>query len=217
MIQKDIHQGQPVLTAGAALEKASQVVVLLHGRGAAPENMLDLAEALRVEGTGFLIPGAARNRWYPETAFGPLEPNEPDLSSALELVSSLIMGAVDAGLPRNRILLGGFSQGACLAAEYLVRNPDRLGGLFVFSGALIGPPGLGRETSGSLQGTPVFLGGGDRDPWVNVDLFREARDIFNGLDAKVDYQVYPGMGHTINQDEISRVRTMIARVNSRVE
>ena len=178
------------------------------------ESMRSLAGDLEVEGTAFLIPQAGLNRWYPETAFGPLERNEPDLSSALERVSSLIEEVEEGGIPKEGIILGGFSQGACLAAEYLVRNPERYGGLFVFSGALIGPPGAQRSPAGSLEGTPVFLGGGDRDDWVSQDLFQEARDVLAGMGAVVDYIVYPGMGHTVNQDEIGRVRAMIAGVQA---
>jgi predicted esterase len=171
--------------------------------------MLGLAEVLQVEGTSFLIPQAADNRWYPATAFGPLEPNEPDLSSALQLIGELIHQAEQAGLSKDEIVLGGFSQGACLAAEYFVRHPDRYGGLFVFSGALIGPPGQIRDLEGNLQGTKVFIGGGDVDPWVSVDLIQEAARILTELQAEVDLQIYPGMGHTINQEEIGRVQNII--------
>ena len=212
-MKRSIHQDQPVLHQGAAVSEASRVVILLHGRGASAESMRSLAGELQAEGTAFLIPQAGLNRWYPETAFGPLERNEPDLSSALELVSSLVEEVEGAGIPKERILLGGFSQGACLAAEYLVRNPERYGGLFVLSGALIGPPGMGRSPAGSLEGTPVFLGGGDRDDWVSQDLFQEARDVLAGMDAVVDYMIYPGMGHTVNQNEIDRVRALIDSVD----
>jgi predicted esterase len=205
-----IHQGQPALQVGEPLEKATRLVILLHGRGADPESMLGLADSLQVDGTCFWLPRAAGNRWYPETAFGPLEPNEPDLSSALAVISELIDRAADMGISQQAILLGGFSQGACLAAEFVARNPDRYGGLFVFSGALIGPPGMERERSGNLQGTPVFLGLGDRDPWVSMQVFEEADRVFRTLAGVVDQRVYPGMGHTINQEEIDLVRKMIA-------
>jgi predicted esterase len=171
--------------------------------------MLGLADSLQTAGTCFLIPQAAGNRWYPQTAFGPLEANEPDLSSALSLVSKLIDQATAKGVSKESILLGGFSQGACLAAEYIVRNPDRYGGLFVFSGALIGPPGMERALNGNLRETPSFLGLGDRDPWVAIDVFEEASRVINGLGGKVDKRIYPGMGHTINQEEIELVRQMI--------
>jgi predicted esterase len=211
-----LHQEQPLLQEGTKLEDADRVVVLLHGRGATAESMLGLADNIKVEGTAFLIPQAAGNRWYPETAFGPLEPNEPDLSSALQVVADIVEELGREGISPSKILLGGFSQGACLAAEYLARNPHRFGGLFVLSGALIGPPEKERDLKGDLHQTPVLIAGGDVDHWVSVELFQQAADIFNRLNAEVDLRVYPGMGHTVNQEEIELVRGMITGVKKKL-
>lgn len=209
---KGIHQGLPTLRSGAGLADAQRIVILLHGRGASAESMLGLVEALPGDGTHYLIPQAAENRWYPQTAFGPLQPNEPDLSSALKVIDDLIQEMEKGGFPKNRIVLGGFSQGACLAAEYVVRNPARFGGLFVLSGALIGPPEEKRNPSGDLQGTPVFIGGSDVDPWVKKDLILEAERVLSALGASVELKIYPGMGHVINEDELIHVRELLAGI-----
>lgn len=211
MIQQ-IHQGLPLLEIGDSLADAERIVILLHGRGASAESMTGLARALHRKGTRFMIPQAYQNRWYPQTAFGPLEPNEPDLSSALSVIDALISDRMSEGFRGEQVILGGFSQGACLAAEYLARNPARYGGLFVLSGALIGPPDEDREPAGDLDGTPVFVGGSDVDPWVKVDLFRKTERLFSLLRAAVELEIYPGMGHIINQEEISRVRKLISGV-----
>ena len=211
---KGIHQGLPMLRSGETVAEAQRIVILLHGRGANAESMLSLAEDLSSPGTHFVLPQAARNRWYPETAFGPLQPNEPDLSSALQVIDDLILEMNEKGFPRDRIVLGGFSQGACLAAEFMVRNPDRFGGLFVLSGALIGPPEIIREPRGDLQGTPVFIGGSDLDPWVKKEYFYEAERAFSSLAGDVEIKIYPGMGHVINEDELTRVRDLIAGVSN---
>lgn len=207
-----IHQGAPVLESGDRQIDAERIVILLHGRGATAESMSGLAQALYSPGTRFLIPQASQNRWYPSTAFGPLEPNEPDLSSALEVVKGLIEQNLELGYTKEQIFLGGFSQGACLAAEYLVRNPDRLGGLFVLSGALIGPPGEPRQPAGDLEGTPVFIGGSDNDPWVKEEYFHDAERVLSALGGKVTFKIYPGLGHQINQDEIKQIIKMISGV-----
>jgi len=209
---KGIHQGLPMLRSGETLADAKRIVILLHGRGANAESMLSLSQDLFYPGTHFVLPQAAENRWYPQTAFGPLQPNEPDLSSALKVVDDLIQDMDQKGISRDRILLGGFSQGACLAAEYLVRDPDRLGGLFVLSGALIGPPEKKRNPMGDLQGTPVFIGGSDVDPWVKKEYFLEAERVLSSLGAAVEMKIYPGMGHVINEDELNIVRDLIAGV-----
>jgi predicted esterase len=205
----NIHQGQPVLQFGAALEDADLVVILLHGRGATAESMNSIAEALQLDGVGFLAPQAALNRWYPNTAFGPLETNEPDLSSALETVDELVKQVREKGFSDQQIAFGGFSQGACLASEFVARNASRYAGLFVFSGALIGPPGMFRDYAGSFDGMPVFIGGSDVDPWVAHHQLKEAANVFEKMGASVDFHTYPGMGHTVNQDEIEAVNIML--------
>lgn len=208
-----VHQGQPVLILGDSSPTASRAVILLHGRGATADSMRALSEAIGVDGTRHYIPQAASNRWYPQTAFGPTAVNEPDLSSALNIVGELYDTALQDGFERGKIFLGGFSQGACLAAEYLVRNPDQIGGLFILSGALIGPPDQPRNPVGDLRGTPVFIGGSDVDPWVEEPLFHQAARVFSGLGAQVDLKIYPGMGHTINADEITRIRGLLTSTN----
>jgi predicted esterase len=210
-----VHQGQEVLSFGSSFKDAVGIVILLHGRGATANSMLPLAEAIEVEGIRFLIPQAALNRWYPETAFGPLEANEPDLSSALMVVNDLIQQAHLKGFSDDQIYLGGFSQGACLAAEFVVRNPRRYGGLFVLSGGLIGPQDQKRNLKVSLHSMPVFVGGSDVDPWISLDILRKAAEVFRSLKANVDFQIYPGMAHTVNQDEFERVRDMLRDKGSR--
>jgi len=208
----NIHHRQPVINMSAELEDAELIVILLHGRGATAEAMMPIAEALHMEGVSFLIPQAALNRWYPNTAFGPLEANEPDLSSALGTVDSLVKEAHEKGFSDQQIAFGGFSQGACLASEYVARNARKYAGLFIFSGALIGPKGMPRNYPGSFDQMPVFIGGSDVDPWVAHDLISATANVFEKMGASVDFRTYPGMGHTVNQDEIDGVRKMFEKV-----
>lgn len=202
-----------MLPHGAEVEDAQSLVVLLHGRGASAESMLPLAEVLAPGSARFLIPQAALNRWYPQTAFGPLEANEPDLSSALGVIHTVVTQAHGHGFSDQQIFFGGFSQGACLAAEYAARNATQYGGLFLFSGALIGPPGMARNYPGSFDNMPVFIGGSDVDPWVSHGLMEDTAHVFEQLGADVDFRTYTGMAHTVNQDEIDAVRAMLANVN----
>lgn len=206
----DIHQGQPIIKIGPESDHANLIVVLLHGRGSTAEAMIPLSKSLRLDGVQFMIPQAGLNRWYPQTAFGPLEANEPDLSSALACIDSIVDSVHKDGFLNEQIFFGGFSQGACLASEYVARNADKYGGLFVFSGALIGPRGMTRDYPGSFQNMPVFIGGSDIDPWVSHDLMIDTATVFQNMGAEVDFRTYPGMSHTINADEISCVRDMLA-------
>jgi predicted esterase len=206
----DIHNGQRVLYFGAEENQAHLIVILLHGRGSNAQSMLPLAKSLSMKGIRFILPQAALNRWYPQTAFGPLEANEPDLSSALKLIDRLVKDSHLKGFSNQQIVFGGFSQGACLASEYVARNAKRYAGLFVLSGALIGPPNTPRNYSGSLNNMSVFIGGSDVDPWVSLNLIRDTAQEFTKLEAEVDLRIYPGMEHTINQNEIDRVRTLLS-------
>lgn len=212
----DIHQNQPVLLLyGANLEQASTAVILLHGRGSSAQAMKPLVEALDVGGISFLIPQATMNRWYPNSAFEPVESNQPDLSAALDTIKRLFQDLRNRGIPNEKILLGGFSQGACLAAEYMFQAKQPHGGLFVLSGALIGPRGTPRPTPDSFDQMPVFIGASDVDPWVPYDLIEETAKVFRAMGAEVDLRTYPGMAHTVNEDELEAVREMIAAVFSR--
>ncbi|WP_226021375.1 alpha/beta hydrolase [Halomicrobium salinisoli] len=204
------HAGQPVRTAGADLDDADAAVVAVHGRGARAESVLSLAGEFDVDGVAYLGPQAARNTWYPNRFVAPIEDNEPHLSSALSFVDETVQRAVDAGISRERIVLLGFSQGACLASEYVARNPRRWGGLAAFSGGLIGPPGTEFEYDGDLDGTPAFVGCSDSDPHIPEERVHETTEALEALGADVTERLYPGMGHTINQDETEFVAGMLA-------
>jgi predicted esterase len=216
-MNENIHQGQPVIKMGAKIDDAKLIVILLHGRGATAESLSPIAQALQMDGISFMVPQAGLNRWYPNTAFGPLEANEPDLSSALEKVDTLVKEAHQMGFSDRQIAFGGFSQGACLAAEYVARNAKRYAGLFIFSGALIGPKGMPRNYPGSFDEMPVFIGGSDVDPWVAYDFLSQTATVFEKMGADVDFRTYPGMGHTVNQDEIDRVRAMLLKAKQIAE
>lgn len=203
------HQGEPTLTAGTDLEDAEAAVVLAHGRGATARGILGMAGEFDVDGVAYLAPQAARNEWYPQSFLAPVEANEPGRSSGLRALDDAVGRAVDAGVPHERIVLGGFSQGACLATEYVARNPRRYGGVIAFSGGLIGEE-LAEEYPGDLAGTPVFLGCSDVDPHIPEERVVATRDALDSMGADVDMRLYEGMGHTVSQDEVSAAREIMA-------
>lgn len=204
------HAGQPILSVGPPPAEDGGALVLIHGRGATAESILDLAGYLAHPRLAYLAPQAINNTWYPYSFMEPMERNEPYLSSALALVGDVVARVEAAGVPSERIFLGGFSQGACLAGEFVARNARRYGGLLMFSGGLIGPVGTPREYTGSLAGTPVFLGCSDVDPHIPLARVRETAEVLARLGAEVDTRIYPRMGHTINQDEIDAAAALLA-------
>lgn len=203
------HHGQPIRAAGMALGTGRAVGILLHGRGATAESILELSGGVRADGVTWLAPQAAGNTWYPNRFIAPIESNEPWLTSALDAVSDVIAQAATASVPTSRILLGGFSQGACLALEFVVRNPARYGAVAGLSGGLIGPPGTSWPQSGSLEGTPVFLGCSDVDFHIPKERVMESATVMRGLGAHVTAVLYPNMDHTVNEDEMAHFQTLV--------
>ena len=211
---QDPHQGQPVRMAGEPISQAKAAILMVHGRGARAEDILTLTDQLSQPGFAFIAPQAAGNTWYPNRFLAPLSSNEPWLSSALAFLSSLLTQIAADGIPSERTMLLGFSQGACLTLEYAARNARRYGGLVGLSGALIGPDDVQRNYAGSLDGTPVFLGCSDVDPHVPKERVQQAADDLRRLGGDLTKRLYPNMEHTINQDEIDFVRSMMEKLVS---
>ena len=206
------HGGQPAASAGMALERARSAMVLLHGRGDTASGILQLADVLPMAGMAYLAPQASGNTWYPNRFLAPLASNEPWLSSALEGLADLLDQIVAAGVPAARTVLLGFSQGGCLALEFAVRNPRRYGALVGLSAGLIGPPGTQWPRAGSLESTPVFLGCSDVDTHIPASRVQESADVLREIGGDVTVVLYPGMDHTVSEDEVSRVRRLIAHL-----
>ncbi|PAP78290.1 alpha/beta hydrolase [Rubrivirga marina] len=219
------HDDQPLLHAGASLADASAAVVLVHGRGDSAQGILGLAREFDRPDVAYLAPQAAGGAWYPNSFLAPLEANEPGLSSGIAAVLRAVAEAEAAGIPRERVVLGGFSQGACLAAETAARNAGRWGGVFALSGGLLGTGpgpadvprlrGMGGsyaekafDYSGDFEGTPVFLGCSDVDPHIPLVRVETTAAVYARLGAEVDARVYPGIGHTIVHDEILAINNI---------
>lgn len=204
---RDPHRDQPILVQGAPLAEAAGAVILTHGRGGSASDMQDLAREIDRPQFAYLAPEAAGRTWYPYSMLERLERNQSHLSSAMRLLEKVLAKA--APVPAERVVLLGFSQGACLALEFAARHARRYGGIAGLSGGLIGPEGTPREYAGTFDGTPLFLGCSDVDPHVPKRRVDATAAVFERLGAQVTKRIYLGMGHTVNPDEISFVRSML--------
>lgn len=204
------------LRRGGPPAEAERVVVAVHGRGADAADILGLAGALPTTGTTWLAPEAAARTWYPYSFMAPLAANQPSLDQALRTVASIVAELEAQGVPASRIVLLGFSQGACLALESVARLGRPLGGVIAFSGGRIGPDGITWPEppagSAAFAGMPVFLGCSDRDPHIPLARVRESAAFFRATGARVDERIYPGMPHTINDDELAAAADLLAAV-----
>ena len=160
----------------------------------------------------YLAPQAAGNTWYPFSFLAPIADNEPGISSGIAAIGDLVAEIVESGIPNERILLAGFSQGACLVLEFVARSARRYGGVLGYSGGLIGPDGTSRDYSGSLNQTPVFLGCSDVDFHIPKERVELTAEILGQLGGQVTMRLYPNIGHTINQDEIDQAMAIVQQV-----
>jgi predicted esterase len=185
-------------------------MIMVHGRNASPNAILSLVPAIGRPQFTYVAPAAAGGTWYPYSFLAPREQNEPGLSSALSVLDALVASLLARGIPSHKIVLLGFSQGACLTSEFVIRHPRRYGGALVLSGGLIGPPGTTwDDVTTSLDGTPVFLGCSDVDGHVPKERVLESEAVFTRLGARVKRTLYPGMGHLVNEDEIKEVQAVL--------
>jgi predicted esterase len=205
----DPHADQPVLRRGPQPADARLAIILLHGRGDSAAGILGLADEFEADGVCWLAPQAAQNTWYPYSFLTPMDKNQPGLDSGLQVIARLVATLERDGVPAARVGLMGFSQGACLAQEFAARHARRYAAIVGLSGGLIGPPDTPRDYAGAFDGTPVFLGCSDIDPHIPVERVNESADVFRRMGAQVDERIYPGMGHTVNADEIAAVNRLL--------
>ncbi len=200
---EELHAPAVKARAGAPLESATAATVLVHGRGDSANGILGLATVVDAPGVAFLAPEARLNVWYPHTFLAPPEQNEPWLSSALEAVDAAVRAATAAGVPREKVVLLGFSQGACLVSEYAARQGGRFGGVVALSGGVIGDVVDRGRYAPTLAGTPALFGCSDVDPYIPVERVHESAALYRELGAVVEERIYPGFAHSVNQDEVA--------------
>lgn len=204
-----------VLRAGPPPSQARLTTILVHGRGASAADIIGLAPEIGAGDVAFIAPDAPERTWYPYSFLVPMDRNEPYLSRSLELLGTIVQDLGAQGIDRRRIVLAGFSQGACLSLEFAARNAARYGAVIAFSGGLIGPPGTPRDYPGTFDGTPVFIGCSDIDPHIPIERVHESTSVLRRMGASVDERIYPAMGHLVSPDEIEAARALLGGITAR--
>jgi predicted esterase len=207
--EQDPHHGTITLWAGEELAHALGAVILLHGRGGGVDDILSLSDEFDEPRLAYVAPQAADRTWYPNSFLAPIEENEPWLTSALKRIGSVIQELEGKGVKRERIAILGFSQGACLASEFVARNPGRYAALIAFTGGLIGPPDADLDHSGDLAGLPVLLSAGSKDPHVPWSRVEQTAAVFRRMGADIDLRRYPGKPHSINLEELHIAKKLL--------
>ncbi len=203
------NSGQLILRKGQAAESAEKALLLLHGRGATASSIMTLSEQLPLNNFHIVAPQAKNNEWYPFSFLEDIKKNEAELSKSLFFVEEIIKDLEKKGLSRNKVFLFGFSQGACMAVEYLARKGGKYGAVFALSGGLIGKEINESKYSSNLESTRVFLGSGDKDGHIPVIRVEETAQVMSRLGANVETRIYKDMEHTINRDEIEYINSIL--------
>lgn len=206
------HATRAIATAGTPLAAAPGAIILLHGRGGSADDILGLGQAISPAGWAMLAPEAANHTWYPNSFLAPRDQNEPYLTSALEQVQLAVDTALQAGISAEKIVLAGFSQGACLATEFVGRNARRYGALLAFTGGLIGPLEVPLTLTGDLAGTPVLLSSGDPDPHVPWSRVEQSAELLGQIGGEITLRRYPGKPHSVHTEEIKLAREVLSKV-----
>ena len=207
---KGPHQSMTRVETGAPIEKAKAAMIMIHGRGASAESIIGLANEIEQRNDiTFLAPKAQSNTWYPYSFLAPTVQNQPHLNSGLQAVFDAMNYALGNGIPKDKIFFLGFSQGACLASEFVARHPARYAGVFALSGGVIGDEVKPELYTGDLKQTPYFIGCSDVDSHIPLERVNESAELYKKLNADVTKVIYPDMAHTINADEMKHVNNII--------
>lgn len=204
------HQNPKIVTHGVSPDEADLAMIMIHGRGASAESIITLSNEFDTGNIHYRAPQADQFTWYPYSFLQPTDRNEPGLSSGLQLIFDMISDLESEGIPKEKIILLGFSQGACLSTEFVARHPAKYGGIIALSGGLIGDSIKKENYESDLEDTPYFVGCSDVDPHIPEERVNESAEVMNKLGAEVTKQIYPGMGHTVNQDEIDHIKKIIS-------
>lgn len=221
----DPHARGLVAQGGAPWSRAGLAMILVHGRGGSARDILALAEHLTLPDIACIAPEAAGNSWWPQSFLAPIAANEPGLSSGLAAVGRVALGLERQGFGRERTVLLGFSQGACLALEYAARSGGAFRAVVGLSGGLVGTADANGPQRGDLyghagkrfdyatrlDGVPVFLGCHERDPHIPLARVRETEAVLAALGADVATQIHPAAGHGVVEEEVRFVRGLLNR------
>ena len=206
------HLTQPVVAWGQPLAAARAAVIAVHGRAQHPGDIQSVCSRLGLDDIACLAPTAPDGSWYPQAFTAPLASNEPKLAQSLGQLKALVSEIIEAGIDRQRIVLVGFSQGACLLAEYALRHPARYGALLVLTGSAIGPEGTEWRSAGDFAGTRVLVSGATQDPWIPGQRMQDTARLFKDRGARVTEYYYGGSEHLVSDAEIALARRIVGEL-----
>lgn len=215
---------------GDPAAQAVASIVVLHGLGADGHDFVPIAQALHLEAVGpvrFVLPSApvrpvtingghAMRAWYdiyPPDPQGARLEDEAGLRASQAIVLQLLAREAQRGVPPERTVLMGFSQGCAMTLLAGLRAPQRLAGLVALSGYLPLAHSTAAEHSAANRGVPIFMAHGEHDGVVLPERGAAARDALKALGHDVDWHSYP-MAHSVCAEEVQDLNVWLLRVLS---
>lgn len=202
------HRAVAPVPAGVAPDQARMTAVLVHGRDQDEQVMLDVVARLGLDDVAYLLPVAAGHSWYPGRYFDPLPANAPWVAWTLDALDAAVARLRAAGIGHERIVVGGFSQGACMVAELVARRPRPWAGAAVLTGTLLGPDGHATRPA-RVDGLPMFFGASRHDEWIRPERVRATAEAFAGAGARVTLEVYDDREHHVNDAAVAGLRRLL--------
>lgn len=200
---------------------ASAGIILLHGRGGSAADILSLLDHAALPDVAALAPEAEGRSWWPTSFLAPESQMAPFVQAGVAAVETAVAELLAQGLPRDRIWLGGFSQGACLAVEAFARKGEGLAGVFAFSGGLVGladrgamSPALYGHADKSFDYSQrrtgrVWISVHERDPHIPLKRVEDSAVALRAIGAEVTRHIYPGAGHAVMREDIAALRSAL--------
>jgi phospholipase/carboxylesterase len=189
------------------VEMPSEVTcIVVHGRGQTPADMQRMIVShFDVPGVRFVLPKSDGAGWYAARAIDPLtEVTRAELATGLDMLAGRV------ALAKGPVVLAGFSQGACLCAEYLLRHGP-VAGACLFTGCRVGTAEDDLPLA-PLGAMPIYATGGDADPWIPATAFHRLLADLTTAGARVRSDLFPGRPHAVTRTELKALARMLDRV-----
>ncbi len=201
---------------GADWREAEAIAIFLHGHGQTAQDMLELARAIACPNVRYILPGADGGSWYPKSLVESFEENAAEVERAVVHLLGIVESSLGKINARDRIVLGGFAQGACVVAEFLVRHPRSYGGALLLTGGLVDIAAIGRRPGTGLLAVPIYVSGSEMDAVISVERTRGVIKTLQAGGALIRSHVFTERGHEIAPEEILEARKLLEDVKAAV-
>jgi predicted esterase len=202
------------IECGADWNAAQAVAILLHGHGQSPGDMRRLAAEIDCANVRYILPGVDGATWYPRPLVESFEENALAVQQAVAHLLGIVEALRGKSIAQDRIVLGGFAEGACVVAEYLVRYPRSYGGALLLTGGLVDVAAIGRRPGSGLLAVPIYVSGSETETVIPVERTRGVIKTLQAGGALIRSHVFADRAHASAPEEILAARKLLDDVKA---